>query len=341
VYLSYYLDSNVFPNATPTDFAFIGGLNFSAAMVVSPIVTILTRKYGKHVTMGLGVIFQALGYGTASVAKQIWQLYLSQGMLVGLGTGFLYIPSTAILSQWFSKKRSLANGISAAGSGIGGVIFAWATGSMIEQLSLGWALRVTCFVGLTCNTIATALMRDRNKEIKPPQLPLDLRLLRRLDVWLLLSWAFVSMLGYIVLLYSLADFAIAIGLTRGQSTNIIGFLNLGTAVGRPIIGIWSDRFRRIDVAAIITLVCGISCFAFWLPATGYGLTVFFALLIGAILGVFWMVCRCICVDIKAYREADCVLKTIGPLCVEVAGLQDLPSLLSISWLTITIPTTGE
>ena len=97
------------------------------------------------------------------------------------------------------------------------------------------------------------------------------------------------MLGYIVLLYSLGDFAIAIGLSRSQSTTVIGVLNVGTAVGRPIIGIWSDKFRRVDVAAILTILCGVSCFAFWMPAMGYGLTIFFALLIGAILGVFWMV----------------------------------------------------
>ena len=258
-------------------------------MVVSPLVTALTRKYGKHATMSLGIVFQATGYATASVSRKIWQLYISQGVLVGLGTGFLYIPSTAILSQWFSKKRSLANGISAAGSGVGGATFAWATGSIIDQLSVSWALRITCFVGFVANAIATALIRDRNKHIRPPQLALDTRLLLRPDVWLLLSWAFTSMLGYIVLLYSLGDFAIAIGLSRSQSTTVIGVLNIGTAVGRPIIGIWSDKFRRVDVAAILTLLCGISCFAFWMPATGYGLTLFFALLIGAILGVFWMV----------------------------------------------------
>ncbi len=32
------------------------------------------------------------------------------------------------------------------------------------------------------------------------------------------------------------------------------------------------------------------------------------------------------------------LQTIGPLCVEVVGLQQLPSLLSLSWLTIVLPT---
>ncbi|KAI4745537.1 MFS general substrate transporter [Aureobasidium sp. EXF-12298] len=319
VYLSHYLTDNIFPNASPTDFAFIGGFNFSMAMVASPVVTILTRKYGKHVTMSIGVLLQTAGFIGASFASHVWALYLTQGLLVGFGIGFLYIPSTAVLSQWFQGRRSLANGISSAGSGVGGACFAWATEAMISNLSIPWALRTTGIVVFAANLVATALLRDRNRLIKPPQLAFDRRLVRRYDVQLLLLWAFISMLGYIALLFSLSDFALSIGLSISQATNVVGLLNVGTAIGRPVIGIWSDAHSRIDVAAYLTLVCGLSCFAFWLPATTYGLTMFFSLFSGAILGVFWV--------------------TIGPVCVEVAGLEDLPSLLSISWITTVLPTT--
>ena len=63
--MAYYLDCNFFPDANAADFAFIGGFNFSAAMAVSTLVTTLTRQNGKHVTMALGVAFQATGFATA------------------------------------------------------------------------------------------------------------------------------------------------------------------------------------------------------------------------------------------------------------------------------------
>ncbi|MBE3047191.1 hypothetical protein IMZ48_32645, partial [Candidatus Bathyarchaeota archaeon] len=91
------------------------------------------------------------------------------------------------------------------------------------------------------------------------------------------------------LLFSLSDFSHSIGLSQARATDVVGILNLGTAVGRPIIGIVSDRYRKIETAGVLTFACGVICFALWLPATGFGLTVFFALLCGAILGVFWMV----------------------------------------------------
>jgi MFS family permease len=279
----------MFPNASPWDYAFIGGFNFSIAMLVAPLVTVLTRKFGMHVVMLTGALFQCGGFIAASFATQVWHLHISQGILVGCGIGFLYVPSVAVLSQWFSTKRSLANGISAAGSGIGGATFAWGSEGVILHLGISWSLRITGIATLVANLIAILAIRDRNHTIQPPQLGFDTRLLRRYDVILLLSWVFTSMLGYIVLLFSLSDFALSIGLSHNQATDMIGFLNIGTAIGRPIIGILSDRWSRIDTAGVLTLLCGLSCLAFWVPAMSYGLTLFFALLCGAIVGVFWMV----------------------------------------------------
>lgn len=289
IYLSHYLAEDLFHEATTWDYAFIGGFNFAIAMVVAPAVTVLCRKFGIHSIMCCGLLFQLAGFISASFSHRIWQLHISQGVLIGCGVGFLYIPCLPVLSQWFDKRRSLANGISAAGSGVGGAAFAWGSEAIIQRFGIAWALRITGLLAFTANTIATIFIRDRNKAIRPSQLGFDTKLLRRGDVLLLLAWAFISMLGYIVLLFSLSDFALSIGLSRSQATDMIGLLNMGTAIGRPIIGIISDRWSRIDTAGALTLLCGVACFAFWLPSTSYGLTIFFVILCGAIVGVFWMV----------------------------------------------------
>jgi predicted MFS family arabinose efflux permease len=286
--LSHYLADNVFPEASTWDYAFIGGFNFAIAMLLAPFVTVFCRRFGIHVVMCCGLVLQLGGFIAASFATRIWQLHISQGILIGGGIGFLYIPCLPVLSQWFDRRRSLANGISAAGSGVGGAAFAWGTEAIIQRLSIGWALRITGIIAFVANSLAIVFIRDRNKAIRPSQLGFDTKLLRRYEVLLLLAWIFISMLGYIVLLFSLSDFALSIGLSRSQATDMIGLLNVGTAIGRPIIGILSDRWSRIDTAGTLTLLCGVSCFAFWLPATSYALTVFFVILCGAIVGVFWM-----------------------------------------------------
>ncbi|KAI9710053.1 MAG: hypothetical protein M1812_007517 [Candelaria pacifica] len=289
VYLAHYLSANVFPNATPLDFALIGGFNFSMAMLVAPLVTITARLYGTQVPMLIGVTLLTAGFISASFATQIWQLYLSQGVLVGIGGGFTYIPSIAVVSQWFQEKRSLANGITAAGSGVGGLIFSFVTQAMIDKISLAWSFRITGIVVCTSNLIATVLIRNRNETIKPAQRAFDTKLLHRYDVILLLTWSFVSVLGYLAVLFSLSDYAQSIGLSSSQAAAVSAFCNLGTAIGRPLIGVASDRYGRMEVSGILTLLCGLSCLAIWIPARSYGLLIFFALSNGANLGIFYVV----------------------------------------------------
>ena len=100
------------------------------------------------------------------------------------------------------------------------------------------------------------------------------------------------MLGYITLLYSLPSFAESIGLSAAQAAAISAFLNLGTAVGRPMVGWASDKLGRIEVAGVLTAACGGLCFTIWIPAEGYDFIVLFAVMSGAVVGVFWMVRSC-------------------------------------------------
>ena len=291
VYLSDYLANNRYPGATSVDFALIGGFQLSFAMLVAPLVTIVGRQLGVRIPMLLGVAIFAVAFVSASFSNRIWQLYLAQGVLIGVGIGFIYIPSMSIISQWFDRKRSLANGISSAGSGIGGLIFSFMTQAIIRNINLAWAFRITCFVSCTMLFVAAILTRSRNEIIKPSQRGFDTKLIRRLDVLLVLSWGFVVMLGYVVLLYSLPDFATSIGLSSNQGATINAMMNLGTAIGRPVIGVTSDRYGRIEVAGILTLSCGLMCFVIWLPANSFGVVVFFAITSGAILGAYWSVRR--------------------------------------------------
>jgi MFS family permease len=240
--------------------------------------------------MFLGILSQTLGFISASFASQIWQLYLTQGLLVGFGIGLTWIPSIAVLPQWFLKRRSMANGICSAGSGIGGIIFSFAVRAIMSKYSLAWALRTCGLVSGFMNILATCAIRSRNHIVQPRLHPFDVLLFRRYEVILVLGWGFVSMFGYVILLFSLSDFARSIGLGSAQAAAVTALLNLGTAVGRPVVGLASDRFGRIETAGSVTFLCFVSVFAIWVPATSYGATICFAVINGGILGVFWMVC---------------------------------------------------
>jgi MFS family permease len=63
-----------------------------------------------------GVVF---GMMMTSLCSTYWQVFLAQGVTVGLGFGCLFLPSVAIVSQYFTTKKSFAFGIASTGSSIG------------------------------------------------------------------------------------------------------------------------------------------------------------------------------------------------------------------------------
>lgn len=157
------------------------------------------------------------------------------------------------------------------------------------SLSLAWSLRITGIICFSANICATLIIRDRNALVKPSQIGFAVHLLKKPEVLLLLSYSFLNMLGYMILLYSLSNYAVSIGLSQSQASIITALMNLGTAVGRPAIGFASDRIGRILVAGSLAMFTGICCFCIWIPANSYGVLIFYAILAGSTIGTFWMV----------------------------------------------------
>ena len=67
----------------------------------------------------VGNFLVVFGIMMLSLSKTYWQVFLSQGVCMGLGAGLLYIPSLALVGVWFSKKRALAMGIVMSGIAVG------------------------------------------------------------------------------------------------------------------------------------------------------------------------------------------------------------------------------
>jgi MFS family permease len=82
---------------------------------------IFDMGYFRHM-LAVGSVFIVLGTMLQSICSHYWHFILAQGVVVGLGTGCLCIPTVAITAQWFSTRLPIANGVAASGSGFGGSV---------------------------------------------------------------------------------------------------------------------------------------------------------------------------------------------------------------------------
>ncbi|CAG8169723.1 unnamed protein product [Penicillium nalgiovense] len=319
VFLSHYLSHDVFPNTSALSYAFTGGLSISCALLVAPLATHMIHKWGVRFVLNLGVFFETLSLIGSSFATQKWHIFLSQGVCFGWGMGFLFVGSVGITPQWFDKHRGVAMGINAAGSGLGGLIYSLAVGAIIPRYGLGWAFRILGIISCVVNLVCCNLLRDRNKAVGSRFTAFHLPLLRRPEFLLFLGWGAFSMLGYVALLFSVANFALSVGLSPHQGSIVSALLNLGQGLGRPFVGMFSDRLGRINIATFLSFLCGLFCLAIWTSADSMGVVCFFAVLVGTVAGTYWA--------------------TVSPVLAEIIGIRDLPSGLSITWLTLVAPCT--
>ncbi|EAU33983.1 predicted protein [Aspergillus terreus NIH2624] len=266
IFLAYYMDHQTFQGATHLHYALVGSLSLTETFMISPIATVATQRYGIQKTMFAGVIFETASLICASLATQIWHLFLTQGVLFA-----------SVIPQWFTSKRSLASGVSLSGAGLGGLVYSLATEAMIDRFGLTWAFRILGILAFTVITTCILLIRDRSRTAKCSKAMMELALTKNGGFVLLVGFSCFTIFGYFILIFNLASYGDEIGLTPSQASLISGLFNLGQAVGRPCIGYFSDSVGRVNIAGIATFLAGLICLAVWANANSYGLLVFFAI----------------------------------------------------------------
>ena len=319
VFLAHYLTQETFAGATRLQYAFVGSLGVGCTLLISPLVRIAVREIGTRPVMVLGALMQSVSLICASLSTEIWHLFLSQGALFGIGMGLLFVPSHGIISQWFDKRRAFANGIAIAGAGLGGLVYSLGTGAMLQSLGLQWAYRILSIISGVINIACSLFIKTRHGTTESQEAALDLGLLRRKGFMLILAFAWFSMLGYFILIFTLANYGKEMGLSPSQAAMIPALFMLGQAMGRPVIGWAGDSWGRINLTLLATFLTGLLSVIFWMYAKTYGILVIFALLEGSIAGAFWV--------------------TVAPIIAGVIGLENLPSGLSLLWVFVALPST--
>jgi len=96
---------------------------FFASALVSPFSGRMVDVRGPRLVVEAGVVILIAGLCLATLAREVWQLYATLGLMVGVGGNLLgYSVQSVILPAWFSRKRGFAIGIAFSGVGIGSVV---------------------------------------------------------------------------------------------------------------------------------------------------------------------------------------------------------------------------
>lgn len=273
VFESYYTDINLSGKSVST-IAWVGSMqSFLLVFLGIAVGPIFDRGYF-HSTLIFGTVIAVFGTMMTSLCTEYWQIMLAQGITVGVGTGCIFIPAIAIVPQYFTTKRSLASGLVAAGSSVGGVLYPIIFHRLEPRIGFAWTTRTMGFIMLTTQAIGISILRVRtipkfkrafwdNTALKDPK-------------FVVFSFVmFFAFAGAYVPYYYVKSFANErAGFDADVSFYMLSIINAGSIFGRIIPNFLADLVGPINIMVPFTVLTIIIAYCWIAVHTQAGMVLF-------------------------------------------------------------------
>ena len=228
----------------------------------------LNRKGPRIVALSGGALY-GLGVFLASFSHSLSWLYLSYGLIGGIGLGLGYIVPVAVLVKWFPDRRGLITGIAVGGFGAGALITAPVATRLIQSVGV---LNTFAYLGIAyfvVTIIAGAFMQNPPDGWKPvgwspsalqasQRAGHDFALSEALKTW---QWYALWLLlflntcaGISVISQEAPIFQELTGVTAVVAGGMVGIASLGNAVGRVFWAWVSDLITRRATFAVVFIL---------------------------------------------------------------------------------------
>ena len=247
----------------------------------------LNHKGPRVVALTGGVLY-GLGVFLASFSHKLSWLYLTYGVIGGIGLGLGYIVPVAVLVKWFPDRRGLITGIAVGGFGAGALITAPVATRLIQSVGVLSTFAYLGIAYLIVTVMAGLFMQNPPDGWKPQgwtptasqtshraghnfTLSEALKTWQWWALWLLLFLNTCA--GISVISQEAPLFQEEAGVTAAVAASMVGLASIGNAVGRVFWAWISDLITR---PATFFVMFAVQILLFWfLPniATAWFLTV--------------------------------------------------------------------
>ena len=142
------------------------GVNLVLYGLTAPFAAALMERFGLRRVTSAGLLLIAAGAGLSVFAQAAWQLVLTWGVLIGLGTGSMALVFAAtVANAWFVKRRGLVMGILTAGGAAGQLVFLPVLAFLAEATSWQVASLLVTAAAIAALPLVAVLLRDRPSDL--------------------------------------------------------------------------------------------------------------------------------------------------------------------------------
>lgn len=260
VFQSFY-ETDLLQHHSSSDISWIGTLQLSLILIIGVVSGPLFDQGHFYMILVGSSITLVFALMMLSLATEYYQVMLTWGVLGGLCSGLLYIPSVSMIPLYFASRRGLAIGVATAGGSFGGIIYPIVVRRLLDTAGFGWACRIVGFIALGTLSAAILLMRPVNQGVKKPMRKLfDSSIVKDLTFSTFTVVSFLMWLGFLVPYILAPSFALT-GLDKPASTDmayyILAIPNVGQALGRILPGVIVDA-KLVGPEAVLVVNCTLS-----------------------------------------------------------------------------------
>lgn len=229
--------------------------------------------------IGVGAALIFMGLLIAGEVREYFGIFLSLGLLVGLGAGCLFVPSVAIVAQYFTSRRPFATGIAAAGGSFGGVIFPIVFKETLESVGYGWSCRILAFIILAMLILPFFIMKPRSTPGKKRALH-DFSAFKDVSFTLFSLALFCTFVGLYIPFFYVPSFSKSrLDVDGSLAFYLLAVLNSGSFFGRLIPNLIANYTGSLNMLLFCIFTSGILVF-FWITIQDLAGVIAFAILYG-------------------------------------------------------------
>jgi len=209
--------------------------------------------------------------------SQYYQVFLAQAVGVGIASGFMFAPALSVISQYFTRRRSLAMGIVMSGSCLGAIIYPIMLNNLFNgKVGFAWGVRATAFMDIGLLVLANMIMKAKPQAIKRPGLEHGGfgAIMRDAPFWMSTIGCGLLFIGVFVPVFYIQLFTQLHGLSPSLSFYTISILNAASLFGRILPNFIADLCGVLNVLIVCTALTGALTFVMLAATTVAGAVVF-------------------------------------------------------------------
>ena len=250
------------------------GLTFSILLSTLTVGSViggkLAAKFGTKIVVLAGGVILSAGFFLAALVQPefSWALWLTYGLMGGVGMGFTYSTTIACAQKWYPHKKGLVTGVVVSALGLGGVVFTPVVERLVETfggiaVGEGKTFMVLAAVFLVTCTVGSFFMKNPPEGYMMDKVAVagvnsagvakdftSAQMLKSGKFYLIVATFMLACMGGLMMI----GFAKPIAIAKGMAdTAVYGVLAISmfNSLGRLLWGMISDKLGRYNTLLIL------------------------------------------------------------------------------------------